>query len=333
MRRREFEMSPEEARALLAELPTIHLASTLEDGAPIFRTLHGVIDDGWIAFHSAPKGEKTSLIGRPAVLCSEESVATVPSTFFDPVKACPATTYYRSVQVHGTVVELEEPAQKARVLQRLMEKLQPEGGYAPISNADGSYDPMYRASVRGLLVAGIRLDGNVAGKAKLAQNRKPAELAELLTSLWQRGAAGDLRALELIRAANPEAHTPPFLEAPDGLRLCVHLEKEADAREAAALVLTARRSAEGVESSSRDAATPALARAHLASAGWVGVRTAAGALIATGRVLGDGVTYARLCDVAVAPQWRGSGALEAVTRLLREHPAARDAALVEHAAA
>lgn len=318
MRRREFEMSPEEARALLAELPTIHLASTLEDGTPVFRTLHGVVDDGWIAFHSAPKGEKTSLIGRPAVLCSEETVATVPSTFFDPVMACPATTYYRSAQVHGTVVELEDREQKARVLQRLMEKLQPEGGYAPISRADGSYDPMYRASVRGLLVAGVRIADNIAGKAKLAQNRKPAELAELLTSLWQRGAAGDLRALELIRAANPKALIPPFLEAPEGLRLCVHLENEREAREAAALV------------AGRDPLT--LARAHLASAGWAGARTADGALVATGRVLGDGVTYARLCDLAVAPAWRDSGALAAVTRLLREHPAARHAALVESAA-
>jgi nitroimidazol reductase NimA-like FMN-containing flavoprotein (pyridoxamine 5'-phosphate oxidase superfamily) len=121
MRRREFEMSREEAMATLATLPTMHLASTLPDGTPVFRTLHGVVDDGWIAFHSAPKGEKTSLIGRPAVICSEESVATVPSTFFDPVKACPATTYYRSVQVQGLVEEIEAPERKARILQRLLE--------------------------------------------------------------------------------------------------------------------------------------------------------------------------------------------------------------------
>lgn len=329
MRRREFEMSPEEARALLAELPTIHLASTLEDGTPVFRTLHGVVDDGWIAFHSAPKGEKTSLIGRPAVLCSEETVATVPSTFFDPVMACPATTYYRSVQVHGTIVELEDREQKARVLQRLMEKLQPEGGYAPIANPDGSYDPMYRAQVRGLLVAGVRIADNLAGKAKLAQNRKPAELAELLSSLWQRGAAGDLRALELIRAANSKALIPPFLEAPEGLTLYVHLEKEAEAREAAALVASSRTTGAASDGSEQTA----LARAHLASAGWAGARAADGALVATGRVLGDGVTYARLCDLAVAPAWRNSGALAAVTRLLRAHPAARHAALVEHAPA
>lgn len=318
MRRREFEMSSQEATALFAQLPTMHLASTLEDGTPVFRTLHGIVDDGWIAFHSAPKGEKTSLIGRLAVVCSEESVATVPSTFFDPVKACPATTYYRSAQVQGRVEEIEEPERKARILQRLMEKLQPEGGYLPISRPDGSYDPIYKPSVRGLLVAGVRL-AEVAGKAKLAQNRSPAELGALLTSLWQRGAAGDLRALELIRAANPKALRPDFLQAPEGLTLHVHLEGEATALAAAALAHPT--------ATAEDRA--ALAAAHLASAGWIGARDAAGALVATGRVVGDGVTFARLCDLACAPAWEGSAVLATITRGLRAHPAARRARRVE----
>lgn len=323
MRRREFEMSTEEATALFALLPTMHLASTLEDGTPVFRTLHGVVDDGWVVFHSAPKGEKTSLIGRLAVVCSEETVATVPSTFFDPVKACPATTYYRSVQVQGTVEEIEEPARKARVLQRLMEKLQPEGGYLPISNPDGTFDPLYRPAVRGLLVAGIRLD-QLAGKAKLAQNRSPRELGELLTSLWQRGAAGDLRALEMIRAANPKAELPDFLAAPEGLTLHVHLEGEATAGAAAALA-----GASSVASTSASVDEPALARAHLASAGWVGARDAQGALVATGRVVGDGITFARLCSLAAAPAWEATGILAVITRALRDHPAARHAARIE----
>lgn len=327
MRRREFEMSREEAMSTFATLPTMHLASTLPDGTPVFRTLHGVVDDGWIAFHSAPKGEKTSLIGRLAVVCSEESVATVPSTFFDPVKACPATTYYRSVQVQGLVEEIEEPERKARILQRLMEKLQPEGGYLPISRPDGSYDPLYRPSVNGLLLAGVRLN-EVAGKAKLAQNRSPKELAELFTSLWQRGAAGDLRALEIIRAANPKAELPAFLTAPPGLRFCVHLDSEVEAREAATLAASYGNAA--------DLSAELLTAAHLASAGWVGARTTeerdgqpAGQLVATGRVVGDGATFARMCDLAVHPAWLGAGLGEAITRLLREHPAARRARRVE----
>jgi nitroimidazol reductase NimA-like FMN-containing flavoprotein (pyridoxamine 5'-phosphate oxidase superfamily) len=230
MRRSEFAMTPAEARAFLAEQAAFHLASTTPDGAPLLRTLHGVIVDDYLAFHSAPKGEKTSILGRAAVAQAEETIATVPSTFFDPVKACPATTYYRSACVHGIVLELTEPALKARALQALMEKLQPGGGYRPIT-AD---DPMYRPQVNGLLVAGLRLE-HVDGKAKLAQNRKPPELAELLTSLWQRGDAGDPRAIELLRAANPDTPTPPFLVAPDGVTL--HAWLPADAADAVAALL------------------------------------------------------------------------------------------------
>src|SRR5688572_23637562 len=146
MRRTEFELSSAEAVALLAELPVVHLASTLADGTPVLRTLHPIVVGDRVCFHSAPKGEKTGLVGRPAVLCAEETVATVPSTFFDPEKACPATTYYRSVQVHGVIEEVLDPEAKARVLQALMQKLQPEGGYVPITHAD----PRYRPSVNGL---------------------------------------------------------------------------------------------------------------------------------------------------------------------------------------
>ena len=106
MRRTEFAMAPAEARAFLAAQATFHLATTTPDGAPVLRTLHGVLVDDYLAFHSAPKGEKATTLGRPAVAVAEEVIAVAPSTFFDPVKACPATTYYRSVAVHGVLEEL-----------------------------------------------------------------------------------------------------------------------------------------------------------------------------------------------------------------------------------
>jgi nitroimidazol reductase NimA-like FMN-containing flavoprotein (pyridoxamine 5'-phosphate oxidase superfamily) len=168
MRRAEYAMTPAEARAFLATQTTFHLATTAPDGAPILRTLHGVVVDDYLVFHSAPKGEKTTAVGRPAVAIAEELIATAPSTFFDPERACPATTYYRSVAIHGALEELVDPPRKAAALAALMTALQPDGGYRPIT-AD---DPMYRAAVRGLLVAGLRLD-RIEGKAKLAQNRPP----------------------------------------------------------------------------------------------------------------------------------------------------------------
>ena len=314
MRRSEFAMAPAEARAFLAEQAAFHLASTTPDGAPLLRTLHGVIVDDYLAFHSAPKGEKTSILGRAAVAQAEELIATVPSTFFDPVKACPATTYYRSACVHGVVEELTEPALKARALQALMEKLQPGGGYRPIT-AD---DPMYRPQVNGLLVAGLRL-AHVDGKAKLAQNRKPPELAELLTSLWQRGDAGDPRAIEILRAANPDTPTPPFLAAPDGVTL--HPWLPADAADAVAVLLDGSYWNVGL--------SPAqLAAAQRGSTAWMGARDRDGAIVGSARAISDGVKRGWIYDVIVAPAWRGRGVGQALVRLLLDHPALRTTANV-----
>ncbi len=312
MRRTEFEMSPALARALLAELPVVHLASTLDDGTPVLRTVNSVVVDDWIGFHSAPNGEKTGLVGRPAVLQAEEEVATVPSTFFDGEKACPATAYYRSVQVHGVIEAITDPANKARVLQALMEKLQPAGGYLPIT-AD---HPHYRGPVNGLLVAGIRLE-RITGKAKLAQNRKPPEIAALLTSLWRRGEPGDPRALELIRAANPDAPTPPFLAAPAGATLYAWLPPAA-AADAAGLLVDEYWNA---GTFTRDELT----RAHAGGSPWVGARDATGRLVASARAISDGGKLAWIYDVIVAPAWRGRGLGQAVTRLILDHPGVRGA--------
>jgi GNAT superfamily N-acetyltransferase/nitroimidazol reductase NimA-like FMN-containing flavoprotein (pyridoxamine 5'-phosphate oxidase superfamily) len=309
MRRREFAMSPAEARAFLATRSVFQLASTTPDGEPLLRTLHGVVVDDLLAFHAAPKGEKSESVGRAAVAVADELVATVPSTFFDPVRACPATTYYRSVAVHGAIEEVTDRAHKARVLQALMEKLQPEGGHAPIT-AD---DPLYRPAVNGLLVAGLRLE-RVVGKAKLAQNRSPAEVTALLESLWRRGDPGDTRALELIRDANPDAAAPDFLRGPDGVTL--HAWLPDDAAEAVAALLDGTYWNAGL--------SPArLAAAQRGSTAWIGARDASGRVIASARAISDGAKRAWIYDVIVAPAWRGRGLGAALMRVLLDHPAVR----------
>ncbi len=314
MRRSEFAMPPDQARAFLAERPTFQLAGSTAEGEPVLRTLHGVVEGDYLIFHSAPKGEKLELLDRPVVAAAEELVATVPSTFFDPIKACPATTYYRSVQVHGVLRELEDPIAKARGLQALMEKLQPEGGYRPIT----AEDPLYRAQVNGLVLAALPLT-HLTGKAKLAQNRKPHEVSELLEQLWRRGDPGDVRALELVRAANPRAPAPAFLQGPAGVTLYAHLPPSEAPRAAALLEGTYWNDGLSAE---------AIARAHLASAAWVGARDEAGELIASARATSDQTKWAWIYDVIVAPAWRRRGLATALTRLLLDHPTVRHAARV-----
>lgn len=307
-------MPADEALALLARSPVVHLASVDTEGRPILRTVHGVVVDGALAFHGAPAGEKMAAIGRPAVVSAEETVAVIPSYFFDPTLACPATTYYRSAQVHGALEQVEDRHAKARVLQALMRKYQPEGGHATIE-AD---DPRYRKQVDGILIVRVALT-RVDGKGKLGQNRKPEEMARVLEQLWQRGLPGDPSAIEVLRRGNPGTPTPEFLRGPAGARLCCALTP-ADLDGALDLL--------------RDhdwnvgVAPAALARAHTGATAWVGAHDQDGRLVATARAISDSGKFAYVGDVAVAPAWRGRGVGAAVVRLLLAHPQVRGARAV-----
>lgn len=314
MRRREFQASEALGRQLFREQEAMQVAGVDTDGRPVLKTVNGVVDEGWVCFHGAPAGEKSSLVGRPVVVSVEETVARLPSYFSDPEKACPATTLYRSAQAHGVLQSIDEPARKARVLQRLMEKLQPEGGHLPLD----AESPLYRAQVRGLLIAGLPLDA-LTTKAKLAQNRSPMQRAVLLEKLWARGEPGDPRALELIREASPETPVPSFLVAPEGSTLHAWLAPR-HAKECARMLAG--------EYWNDVFSGDALERAHLGATAWVGACDRAGSLVATARAIADGAKHAWIYDVCVAPDWRRRGLGRALMRLLLDHPRVRGCRVV-----
>ena len=312
MRKEIFRMTEAEAMALLARSPVIHLAATDGAGLPVLRTVHGVLVDGALAFHGAPAGEKMQALGRPVVASAEETVAVIPSYFFDPTLACPATTYYRSVQVHGVLEQVDDRHVKARVLAELMRKYQPEGGHAPIT-AD---DPLYRKQVDGILIVRV-VASRIDGKGKLGQNRKPEELARVLTQLWRRGLPGDPAAIEAVRRGNPAIPTPAFLHGP--ARMCCALGP--DDLEGALALLQDQYWTAGIPRED-------LARAQLGASAWVGAHDEHGKLVATARAVADGARLAYLLDVVVDPTWRGRGLGRAVTRLLLDHPQVRDTRVI-----
>jgi len=310
--RKEIYRGPRDAGLdLLARSRVVHLASTTATGEPLLRTVHGVLVDDMLAFHGAPAGEKLAALGRPAVLAADEIVAEIPSYFFDPERACPATTYYRSVQVHGLLTELTDRQQKARVLQALMDKYQPEGGYVRITGDD----PRYRKAIDGILIVAVSL-AHLDSKDKLGQNRRPDEMAHILEMLWRRGHAGDPAAIETLRAANPATPDPPFLHAPPGARLCCALGHEYAEATAALLADTYWNA---------DVPPERIARAHRGAGAWVGAHDEHGRLIASARAVGDGAKWVDIRDVVVAQSWRGRGLGEALVRMLLDHPFVRSA--------
>lgn len=318
MRKEIYRMESAAARALLARSRVVHLASTRSAGEPLLRTLHAVVCGDGLYFHGAPAGEKIEAIGRPAVVCAEEILAEIPSYFLDPERACPATTYYESVQVHGCIEEVDDGAEKAQALQALMLKYQPEGGHVPIT-AD---DPLYRKAVAGVLVLRLSLR-QLDGKAKLGQNRSAADLRQVLQRLWQRGLPTDALAIDKVAARLHAAEgldaLPDFLRGPCQTRLCCALGED-DADAAVALL---RRAYWNTWPSDAE-----LRRAHLGSTAWVGARDAAGRLVATARALSDGGKFALIYDVQVADEFQRQGLGDAVLRLLLQHPRLRGSARI-----
>ena len=306
MRRTDKLASEALAWEMFQRASSVHLASVDTEGRPVLRVLHPVVLPGWgLAFHGARKGEKLDCIGQLAVVSTAEQVADVPSTFTHPDRACPATTFYRSAQLHGVIERIEDPERKAAVLQGLMERYQPEGGYRPIR----ATDPFYAGAVRGVEVFGVRAERIVA-KVALAQNKPDAVRAERITQLWRRGNRTDHEAVQALLDVAPLAR-PDWLSAPAGMAWVVS-PGPAHVRGAVALLADTYWN-RGID-------PERLGRAQQPP--WV-VLERHGEVLATARALSDGAKQAYCCDVAVHPSLRGQGVGTRLLTLLLDHPLVR----------
>lgn len=314
MRHPKYAVAHDHALELLRRAPEVHVASTTPAGAPVLRVLNAALVGDHLTFHGARAGEKALTLGRDAVVSAHEVVASIPSYFVDAERACPATTLYDSVQAHGPIVEIDDPNEKARALEALMQKYQPEGGYAPLA-ADS---PLYERALAGLLVFAVRLD-RVEGKAKLGQNRTPEEIRRIVEGLWQRGAPGDVAAIARILAANPRVEPPARFVGPLGTRLEPALDANA---------LDATLALVAPEPWNQRFPREALARSHLRASAWVGARAPTGELIATAHAVSDEGKFATVMDVVVHASYRGRGVGGAVLELLLDHPVVRRSAQV-----
>ena len=203
MRRREFEIT--ERRELAEVLEAVEwgiLALVKPDGTPHQVPLNFAHLGDQLYFHGSQSGEKMTLLrtGVPASFVVVDAHALLPSTFFDPANACPATQFFKSVVVKGRIRLVDDLAEKGKALQALMEKLQPEGGYDPIA-AD---NPRYQAALRGVAVIALSME-QATGKFKLGQNLSDEAAERVMAQLERRDDPQDRRTVTAMQQRRPKA--------------------------------------------------------------------------------------------------------------------------------
>ena len=142
-----------------------------------------------IVFHGALSGEKFTLMrtGPRAGFTMVKEYSGIPSYWSAPDHACPATQFFKSVEIRGRAVVVDNPEFKARALQALMQKMQPEGGYTPIDTAL----PMYRGALQKVGVFRVVNEG-WTGKVKFGQNEPSRLRRAFVEKLRERGTPVDL---------------------------------------------------------------------------------------------------------------------------------------------
>ncbi|MGE5596104.1 MAG: pyridoxamine 5'-phosphate oxidase family protein [Hyphomicrobiales bacterium] len=201
VRRKDYQHTGEAAiLALLDGQAHGYLAFVRPDGSPGVVALNFARVGEIIYFHGALEGEKAESIRRePRVtFMVTEAFSLLPSYFTNPTYACPATQYYKAVVVHGEARFVSDPAEKARGLEALMQKLQPEGGYRPIDPAD----PLYTKSLSTTGVIALPMT-TVTAKFKFGQNLPKRKRARVAKQLTERGRERDLETVAAIREVCP----------------------------------------------------------------------------------------------------------------------------------
>ena len=194
--------------ALLAELSADcevgYLALATPDGPRAVALDFALVDDA-IWFHGALAGEKFEALaaGARVGFTMARPYSFIPSTWSAPEHACPATHFFKSVEVRGTCAPVSSADEKAVGLQALMEKYQPEGGFRPLS-ADL---PMYRGALKGVGVFRLEIT-SWTGKLKFGAN-EPAKLRHIwVTKLRERGQPLDLLTAVEIEKTLDEDQAP-----------------------------------------------------------------------------------------------------------------------------
>lgn len=172
--------SMEKITAFLDSMHTGRIASIDENGFPQIIPMNYVFLDGFVYMHSHTRGEKLDNIRRNNKVGFEvdHELEFLPSYFSDPYDASLADTLYISVVIKGSGTIIQDKEEKAKALNGLMVKYQPEGGYTPIH-------PQMKV-IDAVSIIRVRPD-TIHGKYKIGQHLKREDRFDLAQKILTRG--------------------------------------------------------------------------------------------------------------------------------------------------
>lgn len=164
--------SPDMMRQFLQQSPWCLLLTQDEACAPVTGMFNPLVEDTEIYLHLHRQDPQLKQLQKnpEAHLVFTSYHGYVPSYAKDPEDASFATMFYRFAQLQIRVTAVTDIKESAAILDRMMQRYQPEGGYQPLSGREEEYGPSLR------MIQVLRCSVlAVQGKWKLGQNRTAEE--------------------------------------------------------------------------------------------------------------------------------------------------------------
>ena len=199
MRRNEFNVTDETTIEKILQECEYGTLSLISEGKPYGVAVNFVWYEKKIYIHGAKEGKKVSAIQKNAnaSFLVVKPYSIIPSYFSNTLAACPATQFFASVHFEGAIKEIIKGEEKAIILNKMMEKLQKDGGYEEIA-----FDkPMYTSMIEKTAIFELNVE-HTSCKVKAGQNLSKEKTQDMVNKLMQRGQEIDketIEAMELLK--------------------------------------------------------------------------------------------------------------------------------------
>ena len=165
------------------------------DDKPYSLPINFVNLEGIIYFHGAKSGRKITILKKNALAAFSvvEAHALIQSYFSSTEGlACPATQFFKSIMIEGEIVFVEDYQEKVKALSALMQKLQPEGKYKPLSQE------AYKKAINATSIYKL-IPKSTRAKFKFGQHLDQERFEMILAHLEDRGSEIDKETAIMMR--------------------------------------------------------------------------------------------------------------------------------------